>query len=935
MADIATNFYSNLYKATPASPTTIDNYLLNTPTSTMPIEPITFSQDHISHAINSLANNKAPGIDGLTAEFYKTFADQITPLLLQLFDTLHESDTLPNTLTQGVIILIYKKGNKQDIKNYRPITLLCNDYKILTKLIALQITPTLPYIIHKDQYGFIPGKTIHDNIQLTINHLLHSKATRNQSLFPALFLVDLEKAFDSVSREFLYQTLQHQGFPTSTLHLIQLIHHNSQARISLNGTLTPSLNIASGVRQGCPLAPYLFILAINSLISKVHISNMVGIPTPESDATKILAYADDITIFLSKDSELQTALSELKHFASASNLKINNSKSYIVPYHNNPVLPTQIHSIPVLQQHQSTKVLGISISSTLTPINTWQTLAAKIDATILQWRRLNISLYGRVKISQAYLQSVLTYYAPLLHVPPKILHRIDTSMVSYVQTNNSNLKSKNYRPYGTSLLHLPYPEGGLQFHKPSTYIKSQQVQTIINIYKPPYPSWKIHTIKEIQNTTTLTQNILQSTKEVLRYIKSPKWKAMLQSYFQLNPTPPIPTNAAEFLQQAILFNPNFTAPNSQTFHSPQQVGLCRRYKISTISDLFHSPNGHLILKPTPHSKNIKYLEFYSILLQTIPTHWTHAIITSSIAPTAGEWKRDKVLSQIFYELNLHTPVTNSYNCNIYIAHTSDSSLSLVAEHTEISQLRFLPTNITHHNGTAYVSPFMGYALPTTILNSVATNIVTLTPSQIRQLLSPQPPTNNFITKWNIQLPNQEFKPQKLLLLLKGLNMFAKTKEVTYRLITQSLPLGSRYWTGNLNITCNTCSTTTLETENHLFFNCTYALRLYQCIQQSTPLLNPDITPQEFLSGSLTHTNPYIADFISIPYIIFFHTIWTTRCSAIYKNKIPTIQASLSIFSKKLQLALQTYMAIHKQLKPEKYKTTLQILKQLRLIDPQS
>jgi Reverse transcriptase (RNA-dependent DNA polymerase) len=122
-------------------------------------------------------------------------------------------------------------------------------------------------------------------------------------------LVDLTKAFDTVSRDFLFASLLHQGYPPTTIHLIKLLHNQNTASININGYLTKPFPVGSGVRQGCPLAPYLFILAINSLLAHIQHSSLQGtLPSPASTTpVKIQAYADDLTIFLQNNNEVGEA----------------------------------------------------------------------------------------------------------------------------------------------------------------------------------------------------------------------------------------------------------------------------------------------------------------------------------------------------------------------------------------------------------------------------------------------------------------------------------------------------------------------------------------------------------------------------------------------------------------------------------------------------
>lgn len=126
-----------------------------------------------------MENAKAPGIDGLPIEFYKTQYELIKNDLLQLYNSIiFRNENIPISMTQAIISLIPKNEEKQLLKNWRPITLLCVDYKILTKIIPNRLKTTLDQIISKEQTYGIPNRSIFSNL-LTIRELIHHSNSKN------------------------------------------------------------------------------------------------------------------------------------------------------------------------------------------------------------------------------------------------------------------------------------------------------------------------------------------------------------------------------------------------------------------------------------------------------------------------------------------------------------------------------------------------------------------------------------------------------------------------------------------------------------------------------------------------------------------------------------------------------------------------------------
>lgn len=300
-------------------------------------KPITVGE--IENAIGALNNGKALGPDGLPIEFYKVNIEWIIEELLEVYKEAIEIGSLGLDINRGIIKLLPKDGDKSLIKNWRPITLLNVSYKILAKVLAHRLVDILPRFICSTQTGFIKGRCILENLITSWEAMEWAKVS-NQNV--AMFLLDFEKAYDGVEWGFIIMMLEAISFPKEFCHLIQVLLKDASTQLDINGSITEAFNLGRSIRQGCPLAPSLFVIAADAIFYLLRDSSLSlkvkGINLPNNTDLLNIQFVDDTTLFLElEESNVESLISKLKIFGEASRPKISQSRSILLGWLESPL----------------------------------------------------------------------------------------------------------------------------------------------------------------------------------------------------------------------------------------------------------------------------------------------------------------------------------------------------------------------------------------------------------------------------------------------------------------------------------------------------------------------------------------------------------------------------------------------------------------------
>lgn len=295
------SFYEQLYSSTPVPEDQVEAFLENLDLPVMTEDQnkalaLDITELELTQAINRLKPNKSPGSDGFTSEWYKAFKKELIPLLLNTYKWALKRAEIPPSWKEAIVSLIPKEGkDKVECGSYRPISILNVDYRLYTSIMARRMEEFLPHLIHNDQTGFIHKRQTQDNIRRTLHIMDYIQQHKERAMILSL---DAEKAFDSVSWQYLYKVLVKFSFSESITSTIKALYDYPTARIKINGHLSKPITLQRGVRQGCPWSPLMFALFLEPLAQHIRQNEKITGINVNGTEHKIANYADDVLLYL-------------------------------------------------------------------------------------------------------------------------------------------------------------------------------------------------------------------------------------------------------------------------------------------------------------------------------------------------------------------------------------------------------------------------------------------------------------------------------------------------------------------------------------------------------------------------------------------------------------------------------------------------------------
>lgn len=391
------------------------------------------SIEEVEQAINGLNKNKSPGSDGLPSEFYLVFKEQIAPLLLQLFNSIELSQITPASLTKGIITLVFKnKGDRDRLENYRPISLLNTDYKILSKIIANRIRTVIGSVVGPTQTYSIPGRDIADSIG-TVRDTVRSMSAQGGCLLS----IDLEKAFDRVDHDFLWAALKKYGFGENIIAWLKLFYNNAVSCVKCNGLLTREFHLRRSVRQGCPISALLYSLVVEPLaLAILKDKEIKGIKTPLGNETKIIQYADDLNIVIKNSESINRIISHLSMYERASGAKINKSKTEIMCFGVSIVNKWGFKEVTECKE-----ILGVYIGRDENSARdkTWEKVLGKVQSKLNLWKARGLNLRGKVIVTNALILSKIIHILGNCELPKWALNSLNSAISCFLWRGKGNL----------------------------------------------------------------------------------------------------------------------------------------------------------------------------------------------------------------------------------------------------------------------------------------------------------------------------------------------------------------------------------------------------------------------------------------------------------------------------------------------------------------
>jgi hypothetical protein len=441
-------------------------------------------------------------LDGLTYDFYRLFWPLVAQPLADVFEFVFAqggTGCLPPSMLLGLIVLIYKgagAGPRHSPSAYRPITLLNCDYKLLAQVLCVRFGGPLGSVIDPTQTAFVSGRWIGDNV---LAHLEMVDYLEDAGLPGVVAFVDFEKAYDRVSREWVFQCMRALGFGPKAVQWVRLLLAGTRACVTYNNFYSRQFDVVSGVAQGSPLSPLLYVIAAQPLASRLRqlqrVAAFGGVPLPDGSlAPPCHQHADDTTLHVRSLDDLTAAWRDaLTPFCAASGSRANASKTRIMLLGSaaRSLVGEAVHAgtrAVVVAREQAVRHLGVMLGpgavGEAARRARFQDVAGLVRRRIVRWSAYSLGHEGRTHVAQQCLASTFVYHATFSRPAPDLLASLHACVMRFV------FRDGTLGLPALAVYHLPHALGGRGVPLLSCAVHALQAGVVVRLLHPARAVWK-------------------------------------------------------------------------------------------------------------------------------------------------------------------------------------------------------------------------------------------------------------------------------------------------------------------------------------------------------------------------------------------------------------------------------------------------------------
>ena len=495
-------------------------------------------------ALKQLRKDSAPGYDGLTGSFYQTFWPFIGDLVVNSFNEAFDVKEMSISQRKAIISLIHKGKElaRDELGNWRPISLTNFDYKILAKILSNRFKGVVSDIIDEDQTAYIKGRNVTTILRL-IDDVIEYVEVCNKT--GAILALDYKKAFDSISKDYLIECFKLFGFGEDFIRWVETLMSKTESAVIHYGWVSEFFPVLSGVRQGCPFSCMAFILGVEILALKIRQSPEIkGIKIPTAHggdiSVKIQLYADDNTLFPNDTNDIICMLHLVNSFSVFSGLYLNFDKTEAMWIGSLRNSMATIGRIKWKLGESMIKILGIYFSNFDRASNleiNWSKKIESINKKIQCWQKRNLSIMGKVIVVKTFLISQFNYVLQALILPNHVLKSINTLIFRFLwQKQHSNRRA--FEKVKRDVLCLDYKKGGLKminiFDMQSSFV-IKWFHLIFNNRDARFSQIPMSLFERIGPDLSLLKcNVTSKEFKGLGLITSQFWKQALKIWFDHN-----------------------------------------------------------------------------------------------------------------------------------------------------------------------------------------------------------------------------------------------------------------------------------------------------------------------------------------------------------------------------------------------------------------